>query len=66
MNAPIMKTIREIASMGVMPEHALRFLVKQNKVAYVIVGKNKVLVNYTVLCRQLEQPDTITGGAANE
>jgi hypothetical protein len=52
-----MKTIREIAAMGIMPEHALRFLVKNNKVAYVTVGKNKVLVNYTALCEQLARPD---------
>jgi hypothetical protein len=61
---PVMKTIREIAAMGVMPEHALRSLVKKNKVAYIVVGKSKVLVNYTALCEQLSKPDQ--GSAVNE
>lgn len=59
-NKPVMKTIREIASMGVMPEHALRSLVKNNKIAYITVGKNKVLVNYTALCEQLSKPENLS------
>jgi hypothetical protein len=56
---PIMKTIRETASTGILPEHAIRRLVKDKKIAYITVGKSKVLVNFSALCEQLQKPDNI-------
>lgn len=52
---PIMKTIREIAKMGVLPEHAIRTLVREGRIPYIKVG-NKALVNFTALCEQLSKP----------
>ena len=52
-----MKTIRETAATGVMSEHALRELVRNNRIAYITVGKNKALINFSALCEQLQKPD---------
>lgn len=46
---PQMLTIRETARTGILPELALRTLVKQGKVPGIYVGK-KFLVNYDRLC----------------
>lgn len=46
---PQMLTIRETARTGILPEVALRTLVKQGKVPGIYVGK-KFLVNYDRLC----------------
>lgn len=51
---PTMMTIREITKKGLMPENALRRLLKENKLPVIYVGK-KALVNYTLLCEQLNQ-----------
>ena len=51
---PKMMTIRQIANTGVLPEHALRMLVKQDRVPYMMVG-TKVLINYTKLLDHLNQ-----------
>jgi excisionase family DNA binding protein len=53
-----MLTIRQIADLGIMPEHALRQLVKENQILHVKIG-NKVLINYTALCEQLNRPPII-------
>ncbi len=50
---PQMMTIREIAATGILPEHALRVLVKQKKIPYLTVGK-KALINYNKLVEMLE------------
>ena len=49
---PMMLTVREIARTGLMPEHALRVLLKMGKLPAVYVGK-KALINYAALCDQL-------------
>lgn len=41
---PRMRTIRETARLTGFPEHALRVLVRENKIVYVRAG-NKALVN---------------------
>ena len=50
---PRMMTIREIAKTGLLPEHALRVLVKSGQVPHIMVG-NKALVNLDRLIEILE------------
>ena len=45
-------TIRQIAATGLMPEHALRTLVKAGRAPSFMVG-NKNLINYDKLVEQL-------------
>lgn len=51
-NIPKMLTIRQTAETGILPEFAIRRLVKENKIPHVMTG-NKALVNFTLLCQQL-------------
>lgn len=51
---PTMMTIREIAKTGLLPENALRHLLKEGKLPVMYIGK-KALINYTQLCEQLNQ-----------
>ena len=46
-------TIRQVAARGILPEHALRLLSKQNKLPQIKVGA-KVLINYQKLLEQLQ------------
>lgn len=59
---PTMLTIREIARTGLLPEHALRLLLKDGKLPVIFVGK-KALINFDRLCEQLT---TLTGNNLNE
>ena len=43
-----MMSIREIAKTGLLPEHALRVLVKKGTIPHLEIG-NKVLINYYTL-----------------
>lgn len=56
---PRMLTIRETAKTGILPEAALRVLVKQERIPGIYVGK-KFLVNYDRLC------DWLNGAGQNE
>jgi len=49
---PRMMTIREIAKTGLLPEHALRLMLKEGKLPAIFVGK-KALINYDNLCEKL-------------
>ena len=49
---PKMMTIKETAKTGILPEHALRELCKQNKLPAIFIGK-KCLINYDLLKKQL-------------
>jgi len=51
---PNMMTIREIAKTGLLPENALRCLLKEGKLPVVYIGK-KALINYSLLCEQLNR-----------
>jgi hypothetical protein len=51
-NKPKMMTVREIARTGILPEHALRILLKAGKLPAIYVGK-KALINYDRLCEDL-------------
>ena len=50
---PQMMTIREIAKTGLLPEAALRRLLKQGKLPAAFIGK-KALINYEKLCNDLQ------------
>jgi hypothetical protein len=49
---PNMMTVRQIAKTGLMTEHALRLLLKQNKLPAIFIG-TKALINYGKLLEQL-------------
>ncbi len=49
---PKMMTIREIAQTGILPEHALRLMLKAGQLPAIYIGK-KALINYDKLCEQL-------------
>lgn len=49
---PNMMTIREIAQTGILPEHALRLMLKAGQLPAIYIGK-KALINYDKLCEQL-------------
>lgn len=50
--SPRMMTVREVASTGVLSEHALRVLLKKGKLPAIYVG-NKALINFDKLCENL-------------
>jgi hypothetical protein len=50
---PKMMTIHEIANTGLLPEAALRRLLKQGKLPAEHIGR-KALINYTKLCLDLQ------------
>lgn len=49
---PRMMTIREVAKTGLLPEHALRTMVKTGQAPHIQVG-SRVLINYDKLIAQL-------------
>ena len=51
-NIPKMMTIKECAKTGILPEFALRRLVRENKIPHIMTG-TKALINFTLLCQQL-------------
>ena len=56
---PRMMTIREVAKTGLLPEHALRIMVKQGNCPCVYIG-SKVLINFDLLLAKL---NSLNGGA---
>lgn len=52
-NKPRMMTIREIASTGLLSEHALRLMLKEGKLPAIYIGK-KALINYNRLYEELQ------------
>ncbi len=50
---PKMMSIREVAATGLLPEHALRLLLKAGKLPAIYIGK-KALINYDKLCMALD------------
>lgn len=58
MDIPKMMSIRQVAQTRILPEHALRLLVKQNKIPHVMVGK-KALINYGALVNQLHNMSSL-------
>nr|WP_294653290.1 hypothetical protein [uncultured Blautia sp.] len=56
-NKPRIMTIREIASTGLLSEHALRLMLKEGKLPAIYIGK-KALINYDRLCEELQSLET--------
>lgn len=54
---PRMMTVREVASTGILSEHALRVLLKEGRLPAIYVG-NKALINYDKLCEELNKLDS--------
>lgn len=54
---PRMMTIREIARLGLLPEHALRIMLKAGQLPAIYIGK-KALINYDRLCDILQNLET--------
>ena len=54
---PTMMTIREIARTGLLPEHALRIMLKAGQLPAIYIGK-KALINYDKLCDILRNLET--------
>ncbi len=55
---PKMMTIRQIAATGLLPENALRVMLKQGKLPAVFSGR-KALINFDLLCEQLQNIKTV-------
>lgn len=51
---PRMMTIRQAAATGILPEHAIRQLVKEGKIPHIKCG-NRVLINLDKLVEQLQE-----------
>lgn len=51
---PRMLTIREVAKTGLLPENALRTMVKEGRAPHIKVGA-KALINYDKLVQMLEE-----------
>jgi len=51
---PTMLTVRQIARKGLLPEHALRLMLKDNRLPVIYIGK-KAMVNFDRLCEQLQK-----------
>ena len=49
---PRMMTVREIAREGILTEHALRLMLKANRLPAIYIG-TKALINYDILLEQL-------------
>ena len=52
-NLPKMMTVREVASTGILPENAIRTLLKQGRIPAIYSGK-KALINFQLLCKMLQ------------
>jgi excisionase family DNA binding protein len=50
---PTMLTVREVARTGILPEHAIRLLLKDGKLPAIFVGK-KAFINFEKLLELLE------------
>ena len=49
---PKMMTVRQVAATGLLPESAIRRLLREKKIAAVYSGK-KAFINFDTLCNQL-------------
>ena len=51
-NIPKMMTVRQVAATGLLPESAIRRLLREKKIAAVYSG-NKAFINFDIRCNQL-------------
>lgn len=49
---PRMMTVRQVAATGILPESAIRRMLRENKLPAVFSGK-KAFINFDLLCQQL-------------
>ena len=63
-NIPKMMTIYQIAKTGLLPENALRVMVRNGEIPAVYSGK-KAFINYENLVRRLQQLGAPEGGDFN-
>ena len=49
-----MMTVRELAKTGILTEHAIRLMLKQNKLPVLYIGK-KALINYEKTVEMLQR-----------
>lgn len=61
---PRMMTIHQIAETGLLPENALRVMVRQGKIPAVYSG-SKAFINFDNLCAQLSKLGASEAGDAN-
>ena len=50
---PQMMTVRQMAATGILPENAIRSLLKQGKLPAIYSGK-KALINFELVCEMLQ------------
>jgi len=62
---PIMMSIRDIAKTGVLPENAIRTMVKNGSIQVVHSG-TKVLINFKLLCEYLNSLTVNTNNGGNK
>ena len=60
-HTPRMMTVREVAATGILPENAIRVMLKEGRIPAIYIGR-KALINYDALCDQLEE---LRGGNPN-
>ena len=65
-NIPHFMTIRETAKLGILPEYALRTMVKQKSIPFIMCG-SKAMINVDALIELLNNlPYERKGGAVSE
>jgi hypothetical protein len=51
-NLPRMMSVRQVAATGILPESAIRNMLRENKLPAVYSGK-KAYINFDLMCQQL-------------
>ena len=63
-NIPRLMTIPQIAKTGLLPEHALRAMVRQGEIPAIYSG-SKAFINFDNLCKKLEQMGAVEASNVN-
>ena len=62
---PQMMTVRQIAKTGLLPENAIRVMLKNGQIKAVYSGR-KALINFDNLCESLKTLTVVGWGGTNE
>ena len=62
---PQMMTVRQIAKTGLLPENAIRVMLKNGQIKAVYSGR-KALINFDNLCEDLKMLTVVGWGGTNE
>ena len=65
LNIPKMMTIHQIAQTGLLPENALRVMVRNGEIPAVYSG-SKAFINFDNLCKKLEKLGSYGGDAIGD